>query len=209
MGFTRHDNASLRCSKLKNGAERAFFLSPQRWNNLKVFFTVMLVDAPLEEDSTVAHLIKRWIIWSIFEQSVGKWSKRSRAVSQTLSEDMRLCACKSSVAVRLQRLNRPSLWSSLIMKGLSVSALTFPLMILIHCFPSRKRVGLFTVCPVKRADCRMSCVWYRRAALIAKFTLQSLQTCLLLSFSPVMLKGGTLSLSRFLSSIYLDVSPPR
>lgn len=69
------------------------------------------------------------------------------------------------------------------MKGLSVSALTFPLMSLIHCFPSRKRVGLFTVSSVKGADCRMSSVWYRRAALIAKFILQSQQTSLPCSLS--------------------------
>lgn len=60
MGFAQHDNASLRCLELKNGTERAFLIATALKSSQSVFFfTVMLVDAPLEEDSTVAHLIKR------------------------------------------------------------------------------------------------------------------------------------------------------
>lgn len=66
-----------------------------------------LVDVSLEELKCT--LLKEESSEAFFEQSIGKWYKRSRAESQTLSEDMRLCACKSSVAVRLQLLNRTSL----------------------------------------------------------------------------------------------------
>lgn len=69
------------------------------------------------------------------------------------------------------------------MKGLSVSALTLPVMILIQCFPSRKREVLFfffflTSAQSKELTAVLSSVWCKEAALIPEFAPQSLQTSL-------------------------------